>query len=396
MEQKFLVITRKNPSPDTGGAAMRVHAIVQGLKRIGDVGVVWIDIDASTSKSQLEGVRYWKHVPVPIFPFGWLRMLKGFVTCTPCSSLFWTKRAKKEVATAIHEMGATTVIIEELWLAPYMALARAMGCRTVLDMHNAETLLYGDIVKSSRGWRRIHALLLMITAKRIEHRAIRQADRVWVCSDEDAAICKNVYGTKIAPDVIPNVIDTNRYDLRHRIPSPPNILFCGNYLYYPNLEAAMVFIEEFMPLLWKDMPEVCVHLVGAFPSWKMQSAAKKDARINVTGFVANLAPWLQKASVTVMPIQHGGGTRLKVLEAFAAGIPVVATGKAVEGLDATPDVHYLRGDDAASLVTATLQLLKSKNQGEMMKHAARAHVEQYFSQQVVTEAIRRSMDSMQS
>ncbi len=397
--RRFLLVSRKPPSPGIGGSSMRLYQHIRTLSRQGEVGVFWVSIDNTPPPARPDGISYWKHLSLPLVPGGVLRMLKGFLTSTPCADLFWTNDAGRHLRNTLREFKPDTVIISEAWLAHYLPVIRQSGARVIFDMHNVELPLYRSIAPSARGMRRIHATLLLRTSRTIEPRMIRGVDAAWVCSTQDELLTRATYDTGLPIHVIPNAIDIDHYaDVRaNRLQSEaPMILYCGNFTYYPNAEAAERLITRILPVIWAVNPSVRLTLVGNHPTRLMQEAAHRDPRITVTGFVDDVRHWLTQATVTVLPIRQGGGTRLKVLESFAARIPVIATHKAVEGIHAQDGEHVLIADDDQGLADKALLMITSKNLADAMTGNALSLARDHYSLDTVSELMFRVLSGASS
>jgi glycosyltransferase involved in cell wall biosynthesis len=151
--------------------------------------------------------------------------------------------------------------------------------------------------------------------------------------------------------------------------SPLNILFFGNFLHPPNIEAANRLLLSIFPRVKEHYPDLVLFVVGDHPPIELEKAA--DANVFITGRVPDLTPYLDRAALVVAPMHSGGGMRLKVLEALAAGKAVVATPLAVEGLaieDGQQVALALNDDDFADKV---IHLLNSPE--ERSKLAIQAH-----------------------
>jgi polysaccharide biosynthesis protein PslH len=139
---------------------------------------------------------------------------------------------------------------------------------------------------------------------------------------------------------IPNFIDLNEYkDIRVR-PQTKKLIFSGSFHYLPNYEAMLWFLEQVFPLVQARVPDAELTITGDPASYPLPSIQN----ITQTGFVEDVRPVVASAWVCIVPLQTGGGTRLKILEAMALGVPVVSTTKGAEGLDILAGQHLLIGD----------------------------------------------------
>ena len=174
-----------------------------------------------------------------------------------------------------------------------------------------------------------------------------------------------------------------------RTTSPPGrkrLLFVGNLTYPPNIEAAGLLVDDILPIVRRHHPETTVDLVGA------HAGGLGDVPgVRLAGLVSDLEPWYQGADIVVVPLRHGTGTRIKVLEAFAYRRPVVATAAAVAGLAVRDGHDVLLATTAASLAARVCALLEDANlAARCTENAARTLRERYVPS-VVAPAIWRAV-----
>ena len=151
------------------------------------------------------------------------------------------------------------------------------------------------------------------------------------------------------------------------------MLFLGNYEYAPNVDAIEWALDEILPKVWERCPDARMSVCGfGMPdSWRERWP---DPRIEWQGFVPNLLKLQSSCSVFLAPLRHGGGSKLKVLEALAAGLPLASTEQGVSGLDLVEGLDYLGGQTAASLADAVVRLLQFPDAAAPMGEAGRAYV----------------------
>lgn len=177
---------------------------------------------------------------------------------------------------------------------------------------------------------------------------------------------------------IPNGIADDFFAGWTRRPAhPARVVFVGNFAYAPNVEAADVLLREILPPLRASMPDLQLWLVGAGPSAALR-AAHDGQSVFVTGRVDDVRPYLLAASVICIPLRRGSGTKLKVIEALASGVPLVASSVAVEGIDGLADgVHLIIRDDPTAMRDAIERILHNpdtfRGMGERGQYFAIEH-----------------------
>src|SRR5262249_44237957 len=137
--------------------------------------------------------------------------------------------------------------------------------------------------------------------------------------------------------VVPNAVDAEVFRPAHLPIEPMTLLFFGAMDYYPNTDGILFFLREVMPQLKQRYPSLKLYIVGQAPPEAVCRWASDD--VIVTGFVDDVRPYLERASVVIAPLRIGGGTRLKIVEAMAMGKAIVSTTMGSEGIDVTHDEH---------------------------------------------------------
>lgn len=156
---------------------------------------------------------------------------------------------------------------------------------------------------------------------------------------------------------IRNGVDINYFSEKIYIRQNKTLLFVGNFLYRPNVEAINYFINDIFPPLLKKFPDIKLYIVGPNSSFKFDSKS-----IIVTGFVEDIREYYQKASVFISPLLSGSGVKNKVLEALSSGTPVVSTSIGVDGIDKVVDgIHFLKGDTSSDFLSNIIAILNDDN-----------------------------------
>jgi glycosyltransferase involved in cell wall biosynthesis len=260
------------------------------------------------------------------------------------------------------------------------------GVRVIYDMHNVEHVLYRDIQQTAPEGSR-HAKLFtdehVAMVARAEASAVASATLVWCCSGADrralVSIFPHVDQRKIR--VVPNVVSTPM-EPPALLTEPRHAYFVGRLDHYPNKVAADLVVTQIAPLLAESGSPIPVVVAGAYAGSEF-SAGTCSTSIKILNDPVDIAPLLH-GGVLVLPLTIGGGSRLKVLEAFAAGAPVVSTAKGVEGLDVEAGTHYLPAETPQDFVAAILMLIRDRPRRTRIAVAAWALARERYSVHALT------------
>jgi glycosyltransferase involved in cell wall biosynthesis len=212
-----------------------------------------------------------------------------------------------------------------------------------------------------------------------------------------------VYQHRVPTHVIPNGVDVRYYEsvrLGHCPPpdglaaGPHAFVFVASFSHPPNAFAAKVILDQVYPRLRARYPDCRVLLVGRDPTPHMMKVAGRDPHVAVTGEVADVRPYLAAAKASIVPLQHGAGTRFKIVEAFAAGVPVVSTSKGDEGLDVVPGRHLLRADTPQQFADALHELFSAPSLRQRLIAAAFDLVRREYSREAVGQRVTRALQHL--
>lgn len=241
--------------------------------------------------------------------------------------------------------------------------------------------------------------------QRYEGQLVHQFDAVTVTSPTDQqalmALAQAVAAADVAPKprqpastgansyahlhVLPNGVDLAYFTPNGTGRAPATVVFSGKMSYHANVTGALHLVNDIMPTVWAQRADVKVCITGKDPAPEVQALAVQYAtandtdRVQVTGTVADLRPYLQQATVAAAPIPYGAGIQNKVLEAMACAAPVVASPQASSALHTQAGRDLLVADNAAGFAANLLQLLDRPAERRALGQAGRAYVEQFHS-----------------
>jgi len=313
------------------------------------------------------------------------KMVRGLWGRTPLPVLNYTTASMKQaLEDLLNTRDFDVVQVESIHLMAYLPIIRAARKQplVICDWHNIESELMLRYSKREPNLlRRAYAGKTARLMSEFERRATREFDAHVVVSERDALRLRALNpGARVF--VIENGVDTAHYSdalietdasSPRNVPRKNRIVFVGSMDYHANIEGAVKFAREVMPRLRAHQPDLVFTIVGRNPSREVRELAQNPG-IEVTGTIDDVRPYYRKAVAAVVPLNVGGGSRLKILEAMAAGVPVVSTTLGAEGLNVEHDKNILIADTNDELIEAIVRVVESEEQRKQLVGAGRALV----------------------
>lgn len=227
--------------------------------------------------------------------------------------------------------------------------------------------------------------------RKAETRMLLRFARVFTMSETDARLVREIApGTKVL--LSPNGVDCSAIPFRGRpekASGPLSLLFVGGLAHYPNLDALHFFIGDYWQEIRRRLPGTTLTVVGD-PGHVDRSPLEAEG-VRFAGFVPDTAEYYAGCDATVTPYRIGGGTRLKILEAMAAGLPVVSTAVGIEGIPAEPGRDYLLAESCDDFVAALERLLLEPSLSSRLAVHARGFVESRFDWPIIVQSLIRDI-----
>lgn len=214
--------------------------------------------------------------------------------------------------------------------------------------------------------------------RRYEPRALASFDKVTITSVHDSNYLTERDARLQHIHVVSNGVDTEYFAPLATPREADSLVFCAKLDYFPNAQAIQYFCREVLPLIWQQRPQVRLTIVGSNPPQSIRDLSA-DERITVTGSVPDVRPYLGKATVALAPLQVAAGMQNKVLEAFAMGVPMVATPRACKSLQVKNGTHLLIADEPQAYAEAIKLILDDPQLAQKLSLAGRAYVEEHHS-----------------
>jgi polysaccharide biosynthesis protein PslH len=213
---------------------------------------------------------------------------------------------------------------------------------------------------------------------RYEVESCRRADHVLAMSPADAAYLGGYLPERRQSIIaIDNGVDTAYYTPAPAWPGGADLLFIGSHRHTPNRQGMQYFLDQVWPLICSKLPEAHLFVVGDGP-WAEMGGIAGNPAVTATGLVDDTRPYLARCAVSLAPILSGSGTRIKILESLAAGIPVVSTTLGCEGITAQPGRDLLVADRPQDFASAVLRIVQDGGLAESLRRNGRRLVEESY------------------
>lgn len=303
------------------------------------------------------------------------RLARNLLSPWPYSAV--THRSRR-MAEAVHVYAANHAV--DLWQVEWSSYVAALPPlsaketrhdRRLLIAHNVDTLIWQRYYENEQNpLKRLYVRQQWRKFERFERRVFAAVDRVIAVSAEDAALLRRQFGVERA-DVVENGVDTAYFESVQGGGKAHVILFLGSLDWRPNLDAVQLLLDVIFPAVRRVEPSARLCLVGRHPpSWLVQRVAQ-SAGVELHADVADVRPYLSGSGVMAVPLRIGGGSRLKILEALACGLPVVSTRVGAEGLDLLPEKELLVVENVEAVAAALVDCIRHPQRVQAMARHGR-------------------------
>jgi glycosyltransferase involved in cell wall biosynthesis len=358
---RILFLSPRQCWPALSGAKLREYHLARALSGRAELTYVYFaeaGEEALTAKELPFATRI-VAVPKPRVYGAW-NLMRGIAGKWPLPVLGYTSREMvRALARLDSGQGYDLVHLDSIHMFRYVAALEGIlgkAPRVTYDWHNIESEAMRRFAESTSSTaRRIYANVTARKLAALEREILEGAFGHVVCSEREG-IQLQAIAPRARIAVVENGVDCGYFSERSTT-DRRRIVYVGKMDYYPNVEAVVQFAHNTWPMVRDQMKGVTLTIVGASPTVAVEALAQIRG-IEVTGTVPDVRPYYREALASVVPLRTGGGTRLKILEAMAAGVPVVSSALGAEGLTVSPgrDILIADPDDAQGWVARLMEL----------------------------------------
>lgn len=357
---KILTLISKFPWPLTDGAVIRDFNLLREASRRHDVSLLCFLFKPS-DREHYDALRPYckKIVGIDLVRPKWRTLTnaaRSVVTADPfITREYWRREMARALEKFVDEERIDVIHSHFLHMSQYVGHKRTAAF--VHDAHNLEHVLWKRMAHATSNPAK-KAFMRSQYAKlvRLQQYVARASEKCVVLSDEDRAEYQ-----RICPEAdvttVPNGADVDYWTPRDNGVEPSSILYFGNLGWPPQADAAIYFHDKILPLVRRRVPDVTFCIAGQNPPETVK--ALRGDHVTVTGFVPEMRNYVARASVVVMPLRVGAGTKHRVFQALCMKKPVVCSAVAAEGIALTHGETAMLADDPEAFASATVSLLQN-------------------------------------
>jgi glycosyltransferase involved in cell wall biosynthesis len=356
------MLSPEAPYPLHGGGAYRTASLLHYFARFGEVDLILISESGLPALLPAGLVRSQTVIPLPRHKKNALhrylrnarRAAAGIPPLIDRLSGFGPA-IERAIAGRCYDVG----VIEHFWCAPYVDVLAPSCGRVWLDLHNVESVLHEKCAAVSKGLVAAGHRRFSASSRKREADLLPLYSTVLAASADDARRAEEIApgaNVRVYPNSIPRVEIP-------RVSTQPVVAFSANFEYHPNVDAVRFLAQEIWPLIRREFPEFRLRLIGRGDSF-IRKLISPEVGIETTGPIEEAIPEIASADIVVAPLRVGSGTRVKILEAWAAGRPVIATRLAAEGLSARDGQDIVFAETPAEFSGAVRRLVRDGKENQ--------------------------------
>lgn len=322
-------------------------------------------------------------IPLDLSRIKWyVCLFLNLFTLTPFT--VWWFRSREfadEIEKHIQSNSFDLITFDTIDLFQYAQLAPNIP--KVLNHHNVEsTLLLRRSANEKNPFIKFYLYLQGRKLRRYEKKVVGKVDVNLTVSENDSDILRELVPHS-RYEVVPNGTDIDYFKPDSNKQCSKRLVFTGGMAWYPNKDAMIYFCSSIYPLIKREIPDIEIDIIGRSPTQEIKKMAENDPSIKLHGYVDDVRGYINQAAAYVVPIRVGGGTRLKILDAFACGKALVSASVGCEGIDVTPEENILIGDSPEEFARQVIRILNDNTLREKLEINARVLVENQYSWKII-------------
>ncbi|PID58038.1 hypothetical protein CSB45_04940 [candidate division KSB3 bacterium] len=376
----ILFLTQRVPYPPNKGDKLRSFHEIRYLARRHQVALLCLTDDEQEIRYEHKLQKFCRSVKVvyqsPLQSK--MRALLSLTTSNPLTlPFFYSPRLADLVRTSIQRGEYDLIFVYCSSMAQYVP--QNCPIPAIIDFVDVDSEKWAQYAKYAqfpwtviyrRESRKLRAYESQIT-KRFQHG--------FLVSEQEVKDFHRLVSAWDALTALPNGVDFRVFHPGSGEYDSHNLVFTGAMDYFANIEAMQYFCHDILPRIRKEIPDVSLSIVGSKPSEAVRQLAEELPGVTVTGFVESVLPYLHKAAVFVAPMRIARGVQNKILEAMAAGVPVVISSLGFEGLTATPGRDVFVEDDAKDFARQVISLIRDAALRRTVAERARKCIEDHYN-----------------
>lgn len=387
--KRILILTNRVPYPLNDGGNMAMHAMIYGYQRMGwevfllSMNTVRHHIEDEILESIYQDLYGFKTVDVDNRVTS-IQLVQNFLLSKDPNHAdrFYDVIFEQAVISTIQDFSPDVIQMESVFLATYLGVIK-QNCNSlnILRMHNVEYQVWDRLAQQTKNpLKKFYLSDLASRIEKFEERVWRQYDLLLPITEVDALAVKDL---DVPLHTTPFGVDLN--DIKPNEGEQWVGYHLGAMDWLPNQEGIKWFLQDVWPLVQRDVPEFKFHFAGR--NMPVEFYQNVPEGVVCEGMVPSADEFIADKKILIVPIMSGGGIRVKILEAMAAGKVIISTAVGMQGIDAIPQKHYLQADTAEEMLEEIKWCMNNKHAAGIMAEKAQAYVKQHFSVNVIAKEL---------
>ncbi len=382
------------PYPPTSGGQLRDYNLLKSMSKDFDLHLLILSSIKEAGNIELGEIqKLCKNIDIVYHKYrhSVLYYLKSLITRIPYKVLQYTYEPfKDEIIKTLSTNNFDLIFCDHLFLTKN--LPSSISIPVIPHTEDAFSFLYKQQAEQAKLIRKIYATFQWKVLFNYEIKMYRKYDTFLAISEEERNKISRVLPNINIP-IIPNGIDISYFKpLKNSNQKELTLVFVGLMDSFPNEDAATYFVKEIFPIILKENDKIKFFIVGKNPTKKVQNL-HNNKNVFVTGTVDDIRPFIAKASIYVVPLRYGTGTRLKILEAMSMAVPVISTSVGCEGLNTENNKNIIIADNPENFASEVINLLDDSNLRKQIALEGRKLAEQ-FSWNLIGERLNKFIFSL--